>query len=103
MYDQALTITIIISLLNLDGSLPTNSQIDERTMATMEPKSDLNPNFPNLVQREKIFGVKFWTPEEWQFLRATTKYPRHLCAIGTFGDYDKSVHAARFVVCWAAG
>ena len=62
MYDQALTITIIISLLNLDGSLPTNSQIDERTMATMEPKSDLNPNFPNLVQREKIFGVKFWTP-----------------------------------------
>jgi len=62
MCDQALMITIIISLLKLDDSLLTNSQIDERTMVTMELKSDLSPNIPNLVQREKIFGVKFWTP-----------------------------------------
>jgi len=75
MYDQALTITIIISLLNLDGSLPTNSQIDERTMATMEPKSDLNPNFPNLVQREKIFGVKFWTPGGMAIPSSNNKIP----------------------------
>lgn len=68
-------ITIIISLLNLDDSLPTNSQIDESTMATMEPKSDLNPNFPNLAQREKIFGVKSWTPGGMAIRLSNNKIP----------------------------
>jgi len=53
-------ITTTIFLLNLGDSLLTNPQIDEPTTAMAEPKFDLNQNSPNLVQREKIFGVKSW-------------------------------------------